>query len=115
MGAREILESTYHGVADIYHYPQMERDGITEGKRTMLYEGVRCALSKSSLNKSMMTGGSNRIAYDAVLFCSPELDIPAGCEMEISQDGMQHCYKNTGEGFKYPSHQEILLERAEYA
>lgn len=115
MGAREILESTYYGAADIYHYLPVEENGVTRAVRTLLYEGVRCALSKTTLNKSAENGGVNRIAYDALLFCAPELLIPAGCEIEVTQDGMSRLYKNTGEPFKYVSHQELMLERMEYA
>jgi len=116
MGAREILESTYYGVADIYHYPQTEVDGITtEGARALLYEGVRCALSKAGLNKAMESNGVNKVNYDALLFCAPELEIPAGCEIQVTQDGMSRLYRNTGEAFKYASHQELVLERMDHA
>ncbi len=116
MGAREILESTYHGLANVYHYPQTEIDGIvTEGERTLLYEDLRCALSQGELRQTNPVGGVAQVQYTARLFCAPEIDLPAGCELEIRQGGMNYLFRHSGEAFKYVSHQEIVLERLGYA
>lgn len=116
MGAREILESTYCGVMNVYHYPQKEEDGITSiGDRTLLYRDEKCALSQTAKDKTNPAKGIAELNYTSVLFCAPDLEIPAGCEIEIAQDGMQYQFRNTGEAFKYVSHQEIMLERVSYA
>lgn len=116
MGAREILESTYHGLANVYHYPQTEIGGIvTEGERTVLYEDLHCALSRGELRQASPVSGVEQVQYTAKLFCAPEVVLPAGCEMEIRQDGMTYLFRHSGEAFKYESHQEITLERLAYA
>lgn len=116
MGVREILESTYRGVMNVYHYPQIEEDGITSvGDRTLLYQHEKCALSQTAKDKIHLAKGIAELNYTSVLFCVPELEIPPGSEIEIIQDDMQYRFRNTGEAFKYISHQEIMLERLSYA
>ena len=115
MGARELLESTYYGTADIYHFPLIEEGGVTEGERTLLYEGIRCALSKTTINKTAKDGGASPVNYDAALFVAPEYAIPPGCEIAVTQDGMERLFRYSGEAFRYCSHQELMLERMDYA
>lgn len=115
MGAREILERTYYGTADIYHFPLTEEDGVTEHVRTLLYEGIRCALSKTTINTAAKDGGASPVKYDAALFIAPEYDILPGCEIMVTQDGMERLFRYSGEAFRYQSHQELMLERMDYA
>ena len=53
------------------------------------------------------------IDYDAKLFASPELSIPAGCRIFVRQDGVLREFVSCGEAMVYPTHQEIPVSREE--
>lgn len=108
---RKALESTYDGTLTAYISTKKKVDGETKLVREKLYEKIKCALSKVSTPSTRQTDAQNAISYESKLFIPPELSIPPGSEIEVSQYGRTYQYINSAEAFVYPTHQELLLER----
>ena len=87
--------------------------GRTVFKEEAVCTAVPCALSRGG---SVRRQGSPIrqeetavIDYDAKLFASPELSIPAGCRILLRE------FVSCGEAMVYPTHQEIPVSREERA
>ena len=92
---------------------------IIDGNAAAVCTAVPCALSRGG---SVRRQGSPIrqeetavIDYDAKLFASPELSIPAGCRIFVRQDGVLREFVSCGEAMVYPTHQEIPVSREERA
>ncbi len=112
---RKALERTYDGLLSAYIRVKKKVDGETKLIKEKLYENVRCALSKVSTPSTRQTDAQNAIAYDSKLFVPPDISIPPGSEIEVSQYGKTYQFINSAESFVYPTHQELLLERKDNA
>lgn len=108
---RKALERTYSGLLSVYISVKKKVDGETKLVREKLYENVKCALSKVSTPSTRQTDAQNTITYESKLFVPPEINIPPGSEIEVSQYGKTYQFINSAESFVYPTHQELLLER----
>lgn len=110
--ARKAIESLYDCKCTISGGKEKVKDPIT--KETKLvpkikYKDIPCRISKQSLSKNNQTNTVNQIVYELKLFICPELDIKQGDVVEITNKfGEKETYK-AGEGFKYNTHQEVLL------
>lgn len=119
LGLRNAIESTYRGEMTAYRrYAKVEK-GRTVFKEEAVCTAVPCALSRGG---SVRRQGSPIrqeetavIDYDAKLFASPELSIPAGCRIFVRQDGVLREFVSCGEAMVYPTHQEIPVSREERA
>lgn len=114
---REAIESTYTGKMKVTRRQMVESttNYSTIFVETVVYEDKACALSKDRLVKANQNSDVSDIEYTLKLFCAPEIDIKSGDRIEVTQDGMQYILKHTGEPFKYPTHQEFIVERKEKA
>lgn len=113
---QKALEKTYTGRMDVYGFTNIETDwGETRQEKILLIENQPCALSQKDIVTVSPVGGATRIQYQAKLFIGPEIELTAGSEIIVRQDGMQYRFIHSGEAFRYVSHQEILIERLEYA
>ena len=52
-----------------------------------------------------------RIRDEARVFLPPDVELPAGCRVVISQHGATREFISSGEGVVYPTHQEVVLTR----
>ena len=69
-----------------------------------------CRLSFSSRNSSAKDDGYNTVSQSVVLFIAPEIEIPSGSKITVTQNGKTTDYCRSGESAVYTSHQEIALE-----
>jgi hypothetical protein len=112
--ARAAIERTYTDTCDIYK--SKEVDGIVQKEVSYrAIAGLKCALSQRSLRATGQTETTNNIQYDAKLFCAPENEIPAGCEIRVFAQGRELRFITSGEPFVYETHQEIMLLRRDKA
>lgn len=113
---QKALEKTYTGRMDVYGFIDMETDwGETRQEKRLLLENQPCALSQKDITPVSPVGGATRIQYQAKLFIGPKVELAAGSEVIVRQDGMQYRFIHSGEAFRYSSHQEIMIERLENA
>lgn len=113
--ARLAIESLYDGVCDVYQFTEtydanQHRNRVS---KKMLAEKMPCRIS---INGSSPTSESNMVAQKVqtiTLYCAPELTIPAGCKIEVTQAGRTELYEASGQPRVYPTHQELGLIMSE--
>ena len=119
MGLRRLIESTYSGRMTAWRRVFCKEGGRTVQKEEAFLTEAPCALSfggnyrqrGASLKQELLP----HIRYEARIFASPDLRIPAGSRITVAQDGVIRDFVTCGEGVVYPTHQEIIVGREEEA
>lgn len=83
---------------------------VTTFKDVPLFIDQKCKLSYEKQTATTPTGGPAVIAQTTKLFIAPELDIPAGSKIIVTQHGKTTDYARSGEPAVYTDHQEITLD-----
>lgn len=109
---RKAIEATYDGTCRIYGM-QSVKDPVTKVTRqeeAIVQDGVVCHLSYSNTAPAAGSDTVAGVAQTIKLFLAPELVVPPGCRIEVTQQGRTESYAQSGKAAVYSSHQEILLE-----
>lgn len=115
---RRAIEATYDGTCRIYGMRPVKDPGtkVTRQEEALVKEGVPCHLSFSSTAPAAGSDTVTAVTQTIKLFLAPELVIPPGSRVEVTQQGRTESYAQSGKAAVYSSHQEILLEKwKEYA
>lgn len=112
--SRKAIESLYDCTCTIRAYEKF-KDHVTKETKTGInpipkYDNQPCRVSKKSMGSNNQTDTINQVAYELKLFISPNIKISQGDEIEVIRYGTNTKYK-AGEGFLYPSHQEVILTK----
>ena len=109
-GHRKAIESLYKGVCNIYALMD-ERDeyGVTDQTEQLLYENQKCRVSYKNISAANQTESFATTSQEIKLFIAPELIIPAGSTIEVTQNNRTEKYKSSGKAAVYSNHQEIIL------
>lgn len=109
---RTVIEQTYDGACNIYGMQDIKdpETKITEHKEVTLQGDVPCHLSFSSTATAEGTGTSTDVKQEIRLFLAPEIPVPPGSRIEVTQHGTTENYSRSGKPAVYSSHKEILLE-----
>jgi hypothetical protein len=112
----EILELTYFDKATIYGQIEYKKpNGATTFKSGVKAENIKCAVSKKDVSNVKQTDTTNNIQYNVLMFCSSEVSIVAGDDVEITfESGIKRKYE-AGEFFPYSNHLEVPLLRKDKA
>ncbi|MCF6464199.1 ABC transporter ATP-binding protein [Clostridium sp. Cult1] len=117
--ARKAIESQYKGLCTIYEYIETEDpdtgETIVSPEPAPVHENIPCKLSKKTINPTNQTEMANTIQYSPVLFINPDIEIKAGSNIVITQNGVTRKFVRSGEPFPYETHQEIVLQRTDTA
>lgn len=110
MTHRQAVESTYKGTGKLYvsQHVKDEETRITREERVLVEPEFPCRLSFSTSTVQEKDGTFVKV-QETKLFCAPEMDIPAGSLLEITQDGRTAYYEKSGYPAVYESHQEVAL------
>ena len=109
---RKAIEATYDGTCRIYGM-QSVKDPVTKVTRqeeVLKQEEIPCHLSYSSTAPAAGSDTVTSAVLTIKLFLAPELVVPPGCRIEITQQGRTESYAQSGKAELYSSHQEIMLE-----
>lgn len=112
--ARKAVESLYDCTCNIKGGKEKIKDPITKETKLVTktkYRDIKCKISKQSLSKNTQTDIVNQIVYELKLFICPELDIKQGDVVEVTNKFREKETYKAGEGFKYNTHQEVILIR----
>ena len=110
-GHRKALESLYLAVCNIYTLVDERGDyGITDQTEQLLYENQKCRVSYKNISAANQTESFATTAQEIKLFIAPELIIPAGSTIEVTQNNRTEKYKSSGKAAVYTNHQEIILK-----
>ncbi|QPQ35901.1 hypothetical protein [Lysinibacillus sp. JNUCC-52] len=83
---------------------------VTKQDEVTLLSDQKCKLSYEKQTSATPTGGPVVISQSIKLFIAPELVIPAGSKIIVTQHGKTTEYTRSGEPAVYMDHQEIVLE-----
>lgn len=83
---------------------------VTRQEEVLEHDGVPCHLSYSSTAPAAGSDTVTTAAQGIKLFLAPELVVPPGSRIEVTQHGRTESYAQSGKAAVYSSHQEILLE-----
>lgn len=109
---RKAMEATYDGACRIYGM-QSVKDPVTKAtqqEEVLVHAGVLCHLSYSSATPATGSDTVTTAAQGVKLFLAPELVVPSGSRIEVTQQGRTESYARSGKAAAYSSHQEIMLE-----
>ena len=111
----EILESTYFDKCTIKRKEKIKNPitGVTETIEKVIYENIKCALSKKDI-QSMNSDGVGNLAFSHLLFLNPNVDVQEGDIVEVVSMGKISNYL-ASKPFYYSSHSETLLTYKERA
>lgn len=109
---RRALEATYDGTCRIYGRKAVKdpETMVTRQEEALVQEGIPCHLSFSSAAPAAVAGTVTQVAQTIKLFLAPELLIPPGSRIEVTQQGRSESYAQSGKAAVYSSHQEIVLD-----
>lgn len=109
---RQAVERLYTGIMTVTEYkPETNAETkITSNQEIALMTDVPCRISYKAISAANMQGGVAVTEQSIKLFCAPEIVIPPGSKITVTQNGRTAAYKQSGEAAVYPSHQEIMLE-----
>lgn len=109
---RKAVEATYDGTCRIYGMKPVKDPvtKVTKQEEILVHEDTACHLSYSSTPSVTGSDTVTAVAQTIKLFLAPELTVPPGCRIEVTQQGRTESYAQSGKAAVYPSHQEILLE-----
>jgi len=107
---RAAIEELYTGVCTITNRETTIVDGISESGNAEICKNQPCRLSYKSFPQSV-DGDEEYKSYQQVkLFISPEVNIPTGSRIEVTQAGRTQHFVASGIPAVYDTHQEISLE-----
>ncbi len=109
---RKAVESLYKGLCTVKVWQEVENPvtHATTHKEVALLTDQKCKLSYEKQTSTTPTGGPALIAQTTKLFIAPELDIPAGSKIIVTQHNKTTEYARSGEPAIYTDHQEVQLE-----
>ena len=109
---RAAVERLYTGIMTVTEYKPVTDTvtKITSNQEIDIMTDVPCRISYTSVNAVNMQDGAAHTEQGIKLFCAPELVIPSGSKITVTQNGRTIQYKQSGETAVYTSHQEIMLE-----
>lgn len=90
-----------------------EKTKLTVERNVVVLEDQPCRLCFETLKAAGQTESAVEVAQIIRLFLSPEITVPPGSRITVTQDGVTREYKNSGIPAVYPTHQEIILEPSE--
>lgn len=113
---RRAIERLYTDTCTISRHKKAKDPVKKETKLVLqpVYEDQPCRISQRALGTNQQTDAENNIAYETKLFIAPELEILQGDVIEVVRGEITREY-TAGEPFPYSTHQEISLQRKEYA
>lgn len=113
---RKALEKLYTDKADIYRWEKVKNEEMntTVMDNVLKYKDVPCRISQKTLATNNQGQAQNTISYETRLFINPDIELKQGDRFIVTRDYKARKY-TTGEPFLYPTHQEISIERNEWA
>lgn len=113
--ARRAVEKMYDATMDVIILENDTDAVVTENVPAPepKYSNKKCRVSQKTIGST----DAGMIAYETKLFCSPELNLPAGSRVIVTDiHGNKDTYVRSGDPFdSYITHQEITLKKEGFA
>ncbi len=110
--ARKAQEATYEGICSVieYHDERDEETRLTRQREVTVIRDQPCRLSFEKVAAASQTETAAAVFQGVKLFLAPEVRIPAGSKIIVTQNQVTGEYRSSGEPAVYATHQEIPLE-----
>lgn len=109
--AKKAIQSLWTGVCNIFGFRDIEDEyGATTHAEVTLFENLPCRLSFKNISQTSQTESFAVSSQVVKLFLAPEVYVPPGSVIEVTQNGITRKYKHSGISAVYTNHQEIVLE-----
>lgn len=82
----------------------------TEFDEIPVYTDEPCKLSFETLTTTAENGTAATVTQKTKLFIAPEIEIPAGSKITVTQNGKTADYEQSGEPGMFTNHQEVMLD-----
>ena len=112
---RKAIEQLYEDTCTIYEEQEVTDEGtnITSTETIAVIENQPCKISFENLSTTSEDESVAEKKIAVKLFLSPDIDVKAGSQIEVTHNGETVRYSNSGVAGKFFTHQEINLELAE--
>lgn len=109
---RKAIQSLYRGTCTVKVWKEVKDPitKITSHKEVTKFENEPCKLSYEKHTTSSSDGGPAVISQTIKLSLAPELEIPPGSKIIVTQDGKTTEFARSGEPEVHMDHQHITLE-----
>lgn len=109
---RSVIEGTYGGRCNIYALESITdpKTRVTRQTEIQVQEDIPCYLSYSGGGPAVKSDTVTVVSQTIKLYLSPDLIIPPGCRIEVTQQGRTESYSQSGKAEVYTSHQEVTLD-----
>lgn len=108
---RKAIESLYIGTCTVTVKEEYEKpNGATGHHEVVALDKQPCKLSFSTTTTTVGSDTASIVAQVVKLFIAPEVDIPPGSKITVTQNGITTDYARSGVPAVYDTHQEIMLE-----
>ena len=109
--AREAIQSMWTGICNIFGFKNSKNKyGTVVSEVKELYKNIPCRLSFKNISQTEQTESAAKTSQVVKLFIAPEVYVPPGSIVEVTQNGVTRKYKHSGISAVYTNHQEIILE-----
>lgn len=85
-------------------------NGRTEQVERVAADGIPCRLSYRALRSAVPVDLGVQGGQGVTLYLAPDVDIPEGSKLTVTQNGVTRDYRRSGTPAVYSFHQEIPLE-----
>jgi hypothetical protein len=109
--AREAIQSMWTGICNIFGFKNSKNKyGTVVSEVKELYKNIPCRLSFKNISQAEQTESVAKTSQVVKLFIAPEVYVPPGSIVEVTQNGVTRKYKHSGISAVYTNHQEIILD-----
>ena len=109
--AREAIQSMWTGICNIFRFKNSKNKyGTVVSEVKELYKNIPCRLSFKNISQTEQTESVAKTSQVVKLFIAPEVYVPPGSIIEVTQNGVTRKYKHSGISAVYTNHQEIILD-----
>ena len=109
--AKKAIQSLWTGVCNIFGFKDVEDEyGATSHAEVALFENLPCRLSFKNISQTNQTESFAVSSQVVKLFIAPDVYVPPGSVVKVTQNGITRKYKHSGISAVYTNHQEIVLE-----
>ena len=109
--AKKAIHSLWTGVCNIFWFKNSKNKyGTVVSEVKELYKNIPCRLSFKNISQTEQTESAAKTSQVVKLFIAPEVYVPPGSIVEVTQNGVTRKYKHSGISAVYTNHKEIILD-----
>jgi sulfate adenylyltransferase subunit 1 (EFTu-like GTPase family) len=111
-GYEKAVQSLWEGKATVTVLDGVldPTSGRTRQAERVTVQDAPCRISHTTVKSTEPESQAAKVAQAVALYISPDVDIPTGSKITVTQNGVTKDYARSGEPAVFSSHQEVSLE-----